>query len=578
MVVETWERSGADLAHRIRARRDKHLVVISQRTDSDLLHLDAEYVSNELDGLADVVVVRGEAKTWELSAVLPEGWSVFGNSARAYPAQMSSGTGNPTRYFVANRKGELKTTADALIEMVESLPLPPLAQQHCCVQQEAPAEPAIRTGTITGFLGGGERAIVSFPYGVNGTIRQEDVVPGVRLDWLLVAGQEVRGRLDPESNVLHLEAAVHIPRLGQTYQWNSLVLCLVEEATSEAAKLAVLPGQTITIPLADISSNPMDQVDDLVTPGQVVAARLWQQCGRPKLSLIDVDDDEEPVPAPVLIAGGTPWLILGRDLLPPTTAELDQRAEAAKAPVTDEVREPVPAVDVQRAGGPALKQAQLQLATLQAQMRRLHDEAERHGSAILEIAGLLAQVDQLENALQKQSEELDRLRTESRQKTAQLMTSRTRAQRAERSLSRIQLRSGQFASQEEQLRHELYLAWVERVSATEKSTLRLRDFAVGPKFAASFYGHSEGHQRKALKALVDLLVGRAAKVQGRQLHQLRTGDGGDDAPVVRAEDGAKCWRMAVEANTSAARRIHFWELPGGGIELHELVPHEVTTV
>jgi hypothetical protein len=579
MVVEIWERSGAELAGRIRAERDKHLVVISQRTDSDLLHLDAEYVSAELDGLADVVVLKQGPVTYELSDVLPEGWSVFGNSARAYPAGMARGTGNPSRYVVAHRKGELKTAADTLVEIVEGLPLPPSAQQHCSVQPEAPAEPTVRIGTITGFLGGGERAIVSFPYGVTGAIRQEDVVPGVRLDWLLAAGQEVRGRLDPESNVLHLEAAVHVPRLGQAYQWNSLVLCLVEAASPDAAMLAVLPGQPITVPLADISSNPLDRADDLVTPGQVIAARLSQQCGRPKLSLIDIDDDEDPVPAPALVAGGTPWLELDRNLLPPTTAELDQQAEAATQRAADDPAKHASVEKAPSAPGPALKQVQLQLAAVQAQVRRLHDEADRHGSAALETAGLLAQVDQLESELGKQSEELDKLRAESRQKTAQLMTSRARTQKAERNLSRLQVRPGQFfASLEEQFRHEVYLAWVERVSAGEKSTLRLKDFAVGPKFLASFYGHSHEHQRKALKALVDLLVGRAAKVPGRQLHQLRTGEGGDDAPVVRAGDDAKCWRMSIEANAPAARRIHFWDIPGRGVELHELVPHDVTSL
>ncbi|WP_264797061.1 hypothetical protein [Arthrobacter mangrovi] len=578
MAVETWERSGAELAEHIRARRDKHLVVISQRTDSDLLHLDAEYVGAELEGLADVVVVKQGPITYGLSESVPEDWRVYGDSARAYPAELSAGIGRPSIFVKAFRTAERRSKADELIDLVNGFPVPPAALRHCSVQRQTPAQPAIRTGTITGFLGGGERAIVSFPFGVTGAIRQEDLVPNVRLDWLLAAGQEVSGRLDPESKVLHLEAAVHIPRLGQAYQWNSLVLCLVEEATPEAAKLAVLPGQTITVPLADISSNPLDQADDLVTPGQIVVARLRQQCGRPKLSLIDVDDDEDPVRAPVLIAGGTPWLELGRDLLPPTTAELDQRAEAAKASAAEEAAQPLPAGDAQPVAGPALKQVQLQLATLQAQMRRLRDDAEKHGSAVLEMAGLLAQVDQLERELDKQSEELDKLRTETRQKTAELMASRSRAQKAERKLRRVQDRSGHFASQEEQFRHELYLAWVERVSAAEKSALWLQDFAVGPKLLTSFYVHSEEHRRKALKALVDLLVGRAAKVQGRQLHQLRIGEGGEDAPIVRAEDGARCWRMSVESNAPAARRIHFWCIPGGGIELHELVPHEVTTV
>ncbi|MGF9663291.1 hypothetical protein AAIH25_15655 [Arthrobacter crystallopoietes] len=575
MVVDIWERSGAELAERIRARRDKHLVVISQRTDSGLLHLDAEYVGAELDGLADVVVVRGEGKTWELSDVLPEGWSVYGNSARAYPAEMSLGSGNPTRYVVANRKTELKSAADALIEIVERLPLPPSVRKQ--VEAERPLGPTVRSGTVAGFLGGGQRALVEFADGTRGTVRQEDVLPGVRLDWVLAAGQQIRGRFDTDSRVLVIDPGAEVPRLTQAYDFGSLVLVLVESATSDSAGLTLLPGTTINVPLGDISSNPLDQADELLTPGDVVIARLRKEVGVPKLSLIDIDDDEMPVQAPVLVQGGTPWLKLGRNLLPPSSNELAEQAEDAEAqqgigkvPLATESAQPAPR--------PALKQVQQQLEAARAEARLLRGAADRQGAAEQEIAVLLAEVSQLQHELRDRAAQVEKLRGDSRRTINRLMDTQQRMRAAERKLSRLQDRSAQFATQEELFRHELYLAWVERVSGAEKSALRLKDFAVGPKFLASFYGHSEEHQRKALKALVDLLVGRAARMQARQLHQLRTGDGGDDAPVIRSADDAKCWRMSVEVNAPAARRLHYWDLPGGGIELHELVPHDVTTI
>jgi hypothetical protein len=575
MVVDIWERSGAELAERIRARRDKHLVVISQRTDSGLLHLDAEYVGAELDGLADVVVVRGEGKTWELSDVLPEGWSVYGNSARAYPAEMSLGSGNPTRYVVANRKTELKSTADALIEIVERLPLPPSVRKQ--VEAERPLGPIVRSGTVAGFLGGGQRALIEFADGTRGTVRQEDVLPGVRLDWVLTAGQEIRGRFDTDSRVLVIDPGAEIPRLTQVYDFGSLVLVLVESATSDSAGLTLLPGTTINVPLGDISSNPLDQADELLTPGDVVIARLRKEVGVPKLSLIDIDDDEMPVQAPVLVQGGTPWLKLGRNLLPPSSNELAEQAEDAEAQQSIG-KVPLTRESAQLAPRPALKQVQQQLEAARAEARLLRGAADRQGAAEQEIAALLAEVSQLQHELRDRAAQVEKLRGDSRRTINRLMDTQQRMRAAERKLSRLQDRSAQFATQEELFRHELYLAWVERVSGAEKSALRLKDFAVGPKFLASFYGHSGEHQRKALKALVDLLVGRAARMQARQLHQLRTGDGGDDAPVIRSADDAKCWRMSIEVNAPAARRLHYWDIPGGGIELHELVPHDVTTI
>lgn len=267
--------------------------------------------------------------------------------------------------------------------------------------------------------------------------------------------------------------------------------------------------------------------------------------------------------------------MLGRDLLPPTSKELAERAEAAEAPAGGSSA--ASACDGHRHPGSTLRQMGLELAASRAETRKLRDKADRNDDAEVQVAGLLSEVQQLERELRASLGELTKIREESRQRTAQLMDAQVRRRSAERKLRRRKERRARFATQEEQFRFELYLEWAERVSASEKATLQLKEFSVGGKFLESFYKHSEEHQQKTLKALVDLLVGRAGKVNGRQVHALRTGCGGDDPQAFR-QDGAKCWRMAVETNVPAARRIHFWCIPGGGIELHELVPHDVTTV
>ena len=60
----------------------------------------------------------------------------------------------------------------------------------------------------------------------------------------------------------------------------------------------------------------------------------------------------------------------------------------------------------------------------------------------------------------------------------------------------------------------------------------------------------------------------------REVHPKRTGPGGDDPQEIRETDGATCWRMSVEIGVAAARRVHYWKLPDGRIELHELVSHD----
>ena len=119
----------------------------------------------------------------------------------------------------------------------------------------------------------------------------------------------------------------------------------------------------------------------------------------------------------------------------------------------------------------------------------------------------------------------------------------------------------------------MHSAWVERVSPAEKAELSLTAYLVGSKFADSYFEQPAEARSKAAKALVDLLVGRAGSVNGREVHALRTGLGGGNPQRVR-EDGALCFRMAVENNVPSARRVHYWRLPDGAIELHEVVLHD----
>jgi hypothetical protein len=73
--------------------------------------------------------------------------------------------------------------------------------------------------------------------------------------------------------------------------------------------------------------------------------------------------------------------------------------------------------------------------------------------------------------------------------------------------------------------------------------------------------------------VVEILTGLAAEQPGRGLHQLRGSEAGGSGQVSR-EDGAKAWRANLQTNTPSARRIHYWVLPGGGIELARVGLHD----
>jgi hypothetical protein len=80
-------------------------------------------------------------------------------------------------------------------------------------------------------------------------------------------------------------------------------------------------------------------------------------------------------------------------------------------------------------------------------------------------------------------------------------------------------------------------------------------------------------RERVIDTCAHVASGRAADIPGLELHALRSSDGGGTPQRVRA-DGARAWRCSLQANTAAARRLHFWRMPDGGIELAKIVYHD----
>lgn len=73
--------------------------------------------------------------------------------------------------------------------------------------------------------------------------------------------------------------------------------------------------------------------------------------------------------------------------------------------------------------------------------------------------------------------------------------------------------------------------------------------------------------------MVQVLTGRDAELVSRELHQLRTGMGGDDPPVTRT-GGETCWRVSLQVKTPSARRLHYWMRNDGSIEFSSVRLHD----
>lgn len=577
--------SGKDLALRLMAAgRTKPAAVVSWHPEQQENLIDVERIAREVGDLAEVYWLENGPESYAFGDILPSGAHVFGNAARVYAEDlrwMKDVHRSPLR-MARDRQAAVRAAEDIIDDVLSLITVVP--------PKPVPVRAATRRvrGTVKAFASAGSRAIIELSDGSCCTIQREHVVPPVRLDWMLDLGQSVEGDLNDEDKTLDINGLKTAPRLAELYRRGDLVLALAEQVNARSAKLTLYPGSSWTVEQPRISSNPLDTADSLVTEGEVVVARFLHENGAVVLSLLDVDDDAGVVEAPALLTGGTPWLRSGRHLAEQPASGRTFPAEAAGASGA-------------RAGGPgqessgavarmapkpsaALMSTQLQL---EAERRKVAALQELVAAASRAGAGLVAlQREQdalrLELAAEQLIAESARAALEDAEvrlgrRQEELLDLRAYKRRTQSALKRALAAGsdGLFVSAGERLRHDLYLAWAKNVPASDKARQALPwDWKAGPEFAASLYGFTEsGVVAKALKAAVEVLTGTAGRNAAREVHPLRANPGGDSAQLVRA-DGAKCFRAAIEQNVASARRLHFWRLPDGSVELSRVVVHD----
>jgi hypothetical protein len=589
-------------------------VVVSIGEGSSRPSLDASEIASATHEVAEVFTVATGELTYLLSDLLPDRLQVYGGAGRSYPVGFSVDT-PPT-------ESRLRFPHDNPGRATEQLISDALGHAHAAglfAKSTDASHPA--SGTVSGFLAHNERALVALDNGSIATIWQEVTYPPVPLNWTLAQGQRIDGMLDPASRRLTVEqAAPTLPDLELAFPHHSVTLALVRTATGSEATLSLHPSIPMTISRPDVSSNPLDRVDALLSVGDVVAVRVVHLAGGAlHLRLSDVDESEPLVAALALVPGGPPWLAADRPL--PTEPDA---AETTMPPIED--APPAPAdVAVQIPAGPsrplpgpgqrhvelatqsdhpdhldqpepidpptqiapatpderrtALQSTQLSLTEAKARIREL--EARLH-----ELGGTDSQLAHLTELAHSATMRMRETLAESGDLQRKLDTAREEARVGRRALLSTRRstplpepastadRRQAWADDESWLRHEIYLAWVGRIGPADRASRPLpADFLVGPRFAPSALALDDSQFAKAMKAAVDVLTRLPGDTNGREVHALRTGQTGAAPELVR-EDGARCFRAYVEQNTAAARRLHFWRLTDGTIELSRVVTHD----
>jgi hypothetical protein len=384
-------------------------------------------------------------------------------------------------------------------------------------------------GTVQGIVAG--RCFVQLDDGGLATVWPELVAPHVPAERLFVPGMPLRGRLDPETNVLDVTPMLEArdPGVGP----DEIVLGQVLRVARDTCAVTLVPGTTVTVSPFDATGDASADLRELLSEGEVVALELRERRDGRLVARIVGDVPLEEVPAVSILPGGPPWLAPPEPLAPGEPIGDDEAAEGS-----DEERPST--------GDAALDSAQIENEQLR---RRLAN---------------------LERKLQRVARERDDARSSAR-------AAKQRASAAQRQASAEhgdRLPVGQlFEDPEETFRFRAYVAWATRTTAADKRQYPWRDFGVGTSFVESLAAVEGVEDDRVAEVAADVICGRADGMHVYEVHQLRTGPAGDDPPVVR-DGGQTCWRVALQRNTPAARRLHFWRRADGSVELSSVRVHD----
>lgn len=575
---------GAALArHLMDPQREHTVVVVSHIPDSE--HpIDAQLLADRLGAEAWVFNLANGAETHRLQEGLPEDLHVYGTGARVYPHGHHWQDRVPRRHLPRHSR--------ALAALYEALENEVLAAGQLEAHSQATAPvPVISEAVVKGFPAEDRAMVELVPGGERAVIRSEDLLPGIPLDWLVSKKQLVMGTLDRANHVLNI-AALLLPRPSPitVYKHGDVALARVKSVCPALAVVELWPGNEVHIGLERISSNDLDSAQDLLTEGEVVRARVLYENGAVRLSMLDVDDDEAAVPAPPLLRDGPPWLDIDRPYAS-IFASGATVSGAGHGTAGDSAGTPPDAVEhggVSPAGAEALLSPAERRTALQGTQMQL-EAARRTIAELVAAQKRQGATDEVARALQDQleHERNDAARLSRSLNSAEHQITALKHDLAKTKASLVQLRQQRrsassrtdtvaeslFLDPGEQFNFELLQAWARVVPAGEKPAHPLGNYSSSQQFLASLAGLTEQQRSKTLRAVVDLVAERRGPLRKREPHPLRLNEGAHAGPTLRGED--VCMRLYVEQGTAGALRLHYWKLQSGGIELHEVVPHDV---
>lgn len=617
------DRSAAALADLLNGgARRRPVVVVTIPAGRTEPWIDIDKIADETSGLADVYLMPTGAATWEFSRRMADGTQVYGAAGRVYPVghEWAHDLSKSPLRFAFDAHDAAQATRQLISDTLRMAAAAGLLQVR-------PAHELRRVGGVVKMVVAG-RALVDIGHPLVATIAEELTVEDVPIERIVEVGQRVEGWYDPETARIAVGDGLRAaPDALAGYAVGDVVLTRVATVRDGKAELVLYPkttspGVVVAVLRADVTANPLDDLRTLMTVGEVIPARVTATGPRWAVVLNDVEDDEPITPAPSLLPGGPPWLAkddldspdIREDQLPPpvalpmprTTADSAGAEPAASAParpspaIFDRSRgrqasSPVPAPAPRAVQAPASPPR-----PVPAPPRMAPASPPRPAPApppqpaaitrglLLKIDGLTAEVnglkrahDDLRTQLRAGVDERDQLhylldQAERRANKAEhdLKAARSRLRKAGNAKARQVRTDGPvFADRERGFRYLVETQWAIRTAPHEQADRPLPEYHLGPKFLDSLDKLEGVRAEKVADVVFEVVTGLASQLPSRELHRLRTGTGGDDRPRTRS-DGSAAWRASLQVNTPSARRLHYWTLPNGEIELARVTTHD----
>jgi hypothetical protein len=208
------------------------------------------------------------------------------------------------------------------------------------------------------------------------------------------------------------------------------------------------------------------------------------------------------------------------------------------------------------------------------------ETAELVGSTEAELARARDEVENLRERLAAAEDDRRELLQRVKDQRERLFTADSRAKRLAKELAAERARGDQLDEEisatlgpEQRFIGKVRQAWEASTTRSDRDRYPWREPILGPDFLDSLDRVQGISRQRVVDVCAHVVSARAPEIAGLELHRLRLNDAGD-APQREREDGALAWRASLQVQTPAARRLHFWELPDGRVELANVSYHD----